>query len=398
MQTLRMLDWTPLAAKLKEARIAAGLSTYAAAAAVAKRFPGLAISHATIANYEKCAAAPTIDVIAALAMVYDRPLSWFLEPGLPLTGIRYRFLSSKTRIKERHQFECQSLYWLEGYIKLERRLGQPLRRTKHPNVDPSMSALDAARAVRKSLNLKEVDPVPSVIEILEGFGIRTIEMPTSLAIDGFAARLGGDPAVVLNPSAANDRCRLNAGHELGHVLFGDCESGTETTDEMDNRAFEFASHLLILPSQLKAAFTGRSAVKLVQYKERYGISMAAMIFRAEKLGVIDAKTAKWLWIQFSRRGWRAKEPGIVRADRAVRFERLLDQAIAEKTLSWNEAAAVTGIDAGQLRRRRDLAMGITEHEEKEDSDANILKLKPIRQKKGRASEPGQSHFSDEEIG
>ena len=91
--------------------------------------------------------------------------------------------------------------------------------------------------------------------------------------------------------------------------------------------------------------------------------MAAMIFRAERQGIIDAKTTKSLWIQFSRRGWRSKEPGRVREDRAVRFEQLLDQAIAEKQLTWTEASVVTGIRQDQLRQRRDLAMGIVGEEE-----------------------------------
>src|SRR5947207_2785778 len=116
--TVRMPVVGFVAAKLKEARIAAGLSTHAAASLVRKRFPGLSLSHSSIANYEKSAGTPGVDVIGALAMVYERPINWFFESGLPLTGIRYRFLSSKTGIKERHQFERQSQYWLESYINL----------------------------------------------------------------------------------------------------------------------------------------------------------------------------------------------------------------------------------------------------------------------------------------
>lgn len=367
---IRMPPVSPVAARLKEARIAAGLSTHAAAALVAKRFPGLRLSHASIANYEKGSGSPKIDVLCALAMVYDRPVDWFLERGEPLTGIRYRMLSSRTRIKERHQFEQQSQYWLEGYIRLENRLSTPLKASHRQRFDDSTTAEDAAKKVRSRLGLKDHDPVVSVVDVLEDFGVRTMEMPTELRIDGFAARLSGLPVVVLNPTSANDRCRLNAGHELGHVLFGDCDTGDKTTKAMDNRAFEFASYLLLPRKQLQEAFTGRSAVKLVQFKERFGISMAAMIYRAEKAGVIDSITTKKLWIQFSRRGWRANEPGTVRADRAVRFEKLLDQAISERALTWAEASSVTGIKVEELRQRRDLAMGITVEEE----GATVLKI------------------------
>lgn len=369
--TLKMPSVSPVATRLKEARTAAGHSTHALAALIAKRFPGLRLSHASIANYEKEKGAPPIDVLSAIALVCNRPIAWFLEKGDSLSGIRYRFLSSKTGIKERHQFECESRFWIEAYIKIERRLGESLRgKWGRIDIDATTPAREAAKKVRQKLKVGEA-PIPSVIEALEDFGIRTIEMSTDLHIDGFAARLGSEPVVVLKPNAANDRCRLNAAHELGHVLFGDCDSPADTTKEMDNKAFEFASHLLIPPSQLKAAFEGKSAVRLVQYKERFGISMAAMIFRAEKDGIISEKLTKQLWIQFSRRGWRAKEPGRVRADRAVRFERLLDQAISEKKLTWNEAAEITGINVDALKQRRDLAMGICADEQE---GASLLKI------------------------
>jgi Zn-dependent peptidase ImmA (M78 family)/transcriptional regulator with XRE-family HTH domain len=370
--SIKMPAVSPVAARLKEARVAAGLSTHAAAALVAKRFPGLRLSHMSIARYEKGEASPGIDVLGALAMIYDRPIAWLLEPGQPLTGVRYRLLSSKTGIKLRHQFECQSQYWLEAYHRLEHRVGQPLR-AKPLKFDADTPAEEAAMEVRRKMGLKERDAVVSVIDILEAFGIRTMEMPTDLNIDGFAARLGSEPVVILKPNAANDRCRMNAGHELRHVLFGDIDLADSDDRELDNKAFEFASFLLLPRKLLHEAFKGQSAVQLVMFKERFGISMAAMIFRAEKVGIISQSTAKRLWIQFSRRGWRAKEPGKVRADRAVRFERLLDQAISEKKMSWAEAATVTGVKAEDLRRRRDLAMGITEDEGGEEGGA-VLRL------------------------
>jgi Zn-dependent peptidase ImmA (M78 family) len=133
---------------------------------------------------------------------------------------------------------------------------------------------------------------------------------------------------------------------------------------MDDKAFEFACHLLIPKSQLENAFRGRSAVQLVQYKERFGISMAAMIYRAQKIKILDDRTTKRLWIQFARNGWRAKEPGRVRADRAFRFETLIDVAFSEKFITtWSEAAEITGVSAAELRRRRNLAMGIPNEEE-----------------------------------
>src|SRR5689334_8271703 len=110
---------TPVSIRLKEARTAAKLSTRMVESLLKQRFPGIGVSHASIANFEKGKTSPGVDVINALAVIYDRPATWFLTAGPTLTGIRYRYLSSKTGTKERHQFECQAQHLVEAYISLE---------------------------------------------------------------------------------------------------------------------------------------------------------------------------------------------------------------------------------------------------------------------------------------
>ena len=176
--------------------------------------------------------------------------------------------------------------------------------------------------VRRELGVSEQEPISSIVEVLERFGIRVLEVATDLKIDGLAAKYDAEYVVALNRSVSNDRTRFNAAHELGHILYGDCETDEAASKETEQRAFEFASFLLLPNNQLKRAFEGQSMVRLVQYKERFGISLAAMVYRAEKLGFIPKATAKKLWLEFSRRGWRTNEPGEVRPDRATRFEQL----------------------------------------------------------------------------
>src|SRR5262249_4836083 len=155
-------------------------------------------------------------------------------------------------------------------------------------------------------------------------------------IDGLAAKYGEEYIVVLNPTVSNDRVRFNAAHELAHVLFGDCDQNTQETKEVERRAFDFASHFLLPNNQLKKAFLGKSMFRLVQFKERFGISLAAMVYRADKFGFITKTEAKWLWIEFARRGWKSNEPGLVRPDRATRFEQLIDELLNSGKMSLKE--------------------------------------------------------------
>ncbi|WP_197453673.1 XRE family transcriptional regulator [Caulifigura coniformis] len=366
--------------KLKEARLATGLSTRAVAAMLSSKY---AVSHTTLANYESGKSSPPLDVIAVLASVYERPLNWFIEPGNSLTGIHYRNLPSKVRVQDRHRFEGAAKKLLEGYTRLERRLRVPLGRhldVKGFEVKSGESGRQVAERLRAKLNLRDDQPIQSVVEILEMFAIRTIELRSELRIDGLAACLGDEHVVVLNPETSNDRCRLNAGHELGHVLFGDCQSISGLSEkEMEQRVFEFGSFLLLPRPQLELAFQGRSILRLLKFKEQFGIAMSAMIYRAEKEGILDKNAAKWLWIQFAKRGWRTKEPGYVWRDRAIRFELLLDSAAhGENRLTWREIEAVTSVPSEELKQRLADAIGaeVDDADDTEGGDApRILSMR-----------------------
>jgi Zn-dependent peptidase ImmA (M78 family) len=346
-----------LAGKLKTARSLTGMSTRAVAAKLGGRFT---ISHATVANYESGRTVPPMDVLAALADLYGRPINWFLERGKGLTAVRYRNLKSRSKVSELHRYEAEVQRWIDGYVALEARLGKPLA----PSVDPfrpkaNTTPEDVSREVRRRVGISEDEPVPSVVDVLERFGVRVLENRTDLKIDGLAAKYGEDSVVVLNPSASNDRTRLNAAHELAHVLLGGPD-GADAAKAAEQRAFEFASHLLLPNRQLKNAFQGKSMVRLVQFKERFGIPLAAMVYRAERLTFVTKPEAKHLWAEFARRGWRSNEPAIVRPDRATRFEQLIDEGLLGGRFSLKEVADLCGVRPEAIRERLNDAMGIRE--------------------------------------
>lgn len=361
-----------LAAKLRDARMAMDLSTREVACRVGRDL----VSHATIANYEKARSMPPLNILAVLAGIYQRPVNWFLESSVTLAGVKYRSLSSKVRVSDRTQYEASAKKWLEAYIRLERYIDQPLSARKSlPKLSPDLDPATAAKELRKSLSIKSDEPVLSVIDAMTQFGIRVIELPTDAAIDGLAALFGGEHVVCLNSWVHNDRNRMNAAHEAVHVASGDCETSERDHQAVEKFAFDVASHFLLPQTRLAEAFKGRSLVNMVKYKETFGISLAAMVYRAEKSRIIDHLTARHLWIEFARRGWKKHEPGTVRPDRATRFESLLDSAIQENRISWREAESVTSIPELELKSRLRIAMGLVDSDPEEGGGGpEILKL------------------------
>src|SRR5437762_693872 len=93
-----------VAARLREARAATGLSTRAVAALLTNKL-GVPGSHNSIACFERTdgSVSPPVRILAMLAEIYERPLPWFLEKSKPLVGIRYRYTSSRVLVKERNQ-------------------------------------------------------------------------------------------------------------------------------------------------------------------------------------------------------------------------------------------------------------------------------------------------------
>lgn len=375
LRTDRTMDMRQtLADKLKMARKATGMSTWKVAEKLNQRFR-IAISHATIANYEKGKSSPPIETLAALAALYERPLNWFLDALAVLTGVHYRNLPSRVRVSDRHRYEGEVHRWLTAYVNIEQRLNQPLRVAKTDfRAEPDEEPDDLARRLRTALRFKETETIPSVVELLERFGIRVIEHPTELRIDGLAARFGPEYVVVLNPTVPNDRSRLNAAHELAHVLYGDCDEEAGQSKARERRAFRFASHLLLPNRQLKQAFEGQSMVRLVNFKEQYGISLAAMVYRAEQLGIITKSVAKRLWIEFAKRGWKTSEPGNVRPDRATRFEQLLDAALFDGRLTLRDAASIAGVRPEEIRERINLAIGVSSQSATDADDNATIKF------------------------
>jgi Zn-dependent peptidase ImmA (M78 family)/transcriptional regulator with XRE-family HTH domain len=342
-----------LGERLKSARTAKGWSTRSVAEMLS---PRIALSHATIANYEKNATRPPIDVMTAFARIYERPLNWFLGQGAALTGVRYRNLKSKVGVKDRHRFEGECQRWFDAYLAIESHLGDPLKVDLTFKTEPGEAPANAASRLRELLKLDEDDRVTSVCDVLQRLGCRVMEIETDLAIDGLAARLGDEDVVMLNCSVSNDRARMDAAHELAHVVYDDCR-GDEESKEQEKAAFEFASRFLLTSAMLREAFKRKSVVELFRFKSRFGISAAAMIYRAKAEELITESEAKMLWIEFAKRGWKAREPGQVWPDRATRFEAIIDEAVVGGKATLGHLAEIAGVREDELRRRLALATG-----------------------------------------
>lgn len=372
-----------IAGRLRLARETAGFSTRSAARRLQEL--GHAITHATVSNYETGKSIPPVAILDALAIIYERSREWFYSTGPSFAGIRYRSLKA-VRVGDKRSFEGEALGWFTAYLATEAKVSDPLEAPEDFKIKATESGASVAKRIREHYGFGD-HPVTSVVRVAEDFGIRVIQLSSAARIDGFAAMLGDVPVVAVNDSLSNDRMRMNVAHELAHHLFSDCVAGDSLPEEViEKRAMECGSHLLISDTALAEAFALKSMVRLVQYKERYGISLGAMIFRAKPAKLITEREYERLWIEFGRLGWRKEEPGYVPPDRPIRMEILIDAAIRQNKMSYTEIATLAGVDERVVRQRVMLALGGAPEAVEGRREWNPMRIDHHRQDQSRSKE------------
>lgn len=162
---------------------------------------------------------------------------------------------------------------------------------------------DLALEVRVRLGHDENGPIRNLTAALEAAGICIIPMPNLPGIDGISAWVEGVPVIGIAPTIPGDRFRLTLGHELAHLLVHTRKS--ETTESEANR---FAGALLFPQHEFDAAMPDRPQLRhFVALKSAWGVSVAALVYRAHQLDYLDDRRYRALQIQMSK--WRKSEPG-----------------------------------------------------------------------------------------
>jgi Zn-dependent peptidase ImmA (M78 family) len=172
--------------------------------------------------------------------------------------------------------------------------------------------------VRDIWKLREY-PIPNITLALENSGIPVVNIPImSDKQDGFLFR-----SPVLNrlfvgintceSSAA--RVRYDAAHELGHAILHKNVKRQSLRESVSHTIIEQQAHrfagAFIFP---RRAFFSEVRHPTLDYfsslKKKWGLSIAAMIYRSYDLGLIDEEERKVLYRNMTRRGWRGalREP------------------------------------------------------------------------------------------
>ena len=148
---------------------------------------------------------------------------------------------------------------------------------------------------------------------LERHGILVARLTIgNLGVDAFTCEYGTRPIVLLTDDKSNYvRSRFDTSHELAHlVMHDDSRPGTRIVEtQAQQYAAAFLFPLRMAETELPRRLDGSGWTRLAELKRRWGISIAALLYRARTLRIISEDVHRNAMILMSGRGWRTIEPG-----------------------------------------------------------------------------------------
>ena len=157
-----------------------------------------------------------------------------------------------------------------------------------------------------------VNSIGNMIHVLESRGVRVFSLAErNRQIDAFSLWYQGAPFVFLNTMKTVEHSRMDAAHELAHLVLH--RHGAVRSRDVESDAKVFASEFLMPRDSvvgLVPRLTGPSFQALAQLKRNWGVSMAALAMRLNKLQILPDHSYRVVCIELSKYG-RTREPNAI---------------------------------------------------------------------------------------
>ncbi len=287
----------------------------------------LDVTSRSLQNYETGASAPDLELLARISKLLKFPQQFFFidedMPEIKEHAVSFRKLSKMTDGMKSCAFAAGALafkvnQWIEDRFSL-------------PQADlPDLSDLgpeEAAATLRRVWGLGNA-PIPNMVHLLESKGIRVFSLTEETReVDAFCTWYEGKPFVFLNTIKSAERSRFDAAHELGHLVrdIYTMQHGQVHGPEMERQADAFASAFLMPKESVEAnqppAYTIKYMMKL---KHHWGVSLAALAYRFNSLGLVSEWNYRSLCIEIAKNGYRTNEPEPMERETSQLLTKVLD--------------------------------------------------------------------------
>ena len=213
-----------------------------------------------------------------------------------------------------------------------------------------------------------------MIKLLESKGVRVFSLAENTKnVDAFSCWRNDVPYVFLNTFKSAERSRLDAAHELGHLILhkhGGPKQGREAEVEANNFASSFLMPLADIRSRIPFV---RTLDDLVVAKKRWGVSTGALAYRLHKLGILSDWQYRTFCIQINQKGYRTHEPNGLPREESVVWK-MVFKALWNDKISKNQIASKLHLPADELEN---LIFGLTSDVRPPGRTVGRVRLKPV---------------------
>jgi Zn-dependent peptidase ImmA (M78 family)/DNA-binding XRE family transcriptional regulator len=312
------------------------------------------ITQATLSRYESGLREPDAETLGALARELGVTVKFIQHAGrahgaMAVDAHMRRRGTAQATIWKRLEARLNmyrmhaSLMTEEVTIRTERRL---------PTFDPiDVSPEDAARLVRMQWAMP-VGPIRNLMAWIEAAGCLVIEEDFGTPrVDGMSQWVGAQPVIFINAAAPTDRKRLTLAHELGHLVL----HSTEIVEEVEEQATAFAAEFLMPLEVIRPQLRGLRFDALFDLKREWGVSMAALIERAFRAGLMTKEQRASFYKKLGVHGWRTREPVSeeLPPERPNLTQAIAD-ALVQRGLNADEIAQIAGFASPDVNRLLDV--------------------------------------------
>lgn len=166
----------------------------------------------------------------------------------------------------------------------------------------------AASDCRKMWGLGNL-PITKLGELFESKGIRLCSVEFGdVRCDAYSCIIDGRPFTFMGTEKQDRaRARFDLAHELGHLLFHQHLSEDEiqkNSKEIEDQANQFAGAFLMPKDTFTKDVVDTSVEGFKRLKPKWGVSIAAMVYRARTLELISEDMFNRHFRNIAARGWR----------------------------------------------------------------------------------------------
>lgn len=270
-------------------------------------------TQSAISQIERGLIRPDLETFVSISFALKVPTSFFISnsnfsKSIDLASCHFRSLRSTSQGMRRQSARKGDL--CIDFAELLESKGVLFPQEDISSFSPSIEYDDeiekAASDLRRYWSMG-LGPIPNIIKLVESKGIMVLPLPDSIhKVDAYSTWRGQRPCILVSYIKPPSRIRFDVGHELGHfVMHEDVMAGEMKTERQADR---FAGAFLAPKESFLEECPRRwSFEAFARLKNRWKMSIAALLYRAKELGCISTSTHRRAMIQLTMEGKRKDE-------------------------------------------------------------------------------------------